>query len=216
MSAEPLETSAEDPDPSCTDASTGCVEAAPPDPMNPPDPLEPPGVGESWAVLYTRSRREKQVAHACTFLGVRHYLPLREHWTGLTRRRVYEVPLFPSYVFACLPDGTRVEILRTGGIAKVIAVSHPEILLAELREIRAARAAGANLQPGLAFPRGVRVRVISGPLAGIEGRVADLRRRRSREWLVLNVSFLGQAAVTEIAPWDVERVRSPIERNEAA
>jgi transcription antitermination factor NusG len=98
----------------------------------------------------------------------------------------------------------------------VIAVSHPEILLAELAEIRAARAAGANLQPGLAFARGVRVRVIRGPLAGIEGRVADLRRQRSREWLVLNVSFLGQSAVTEIDPWDVERVRSPIERNEAA
>ncbi len=169
-----------------------------------------------WTVFHTRSHRQKQVARICTFFGVRHCLPLREHWTGLTRRRVYEVPLFPGYVFACLPHRTRVEILRTGAIAKVIAVSHPEILLAELREIRAARAAGANLQPGLAFPRGVRVRVIRGPLAGIEGRVSDLRRRRSREWLVLNVSFLGQSAVTEIDPWDVERVRSPIERNEAA
>ena len=217
MSPEPLETPTEDLDPSWVGAPAGCVAAALSDQMDPPDPLEPPGAGESWAVLYTRSRREKQVARACSFLGIRHYLPLREHWTGTDRHRIYMVPLFPSYVFACLTCRTRIEILRTGTIVNVIPVSHPGILLTELREIRAALVAGADLALGLALPRGVRVRVIRGPMAGVEGRVADLRRRRGRERLVLNLSILGQSAVAEIDAWDVERVRSPeIEEKDAA
>ena len=217
MAVEPLATSAQGLNEACTEAPVGRGAPVPPDLAIPPDSLGPPDPDERWAVLYTRSRREKQVARACSFLGIRHYLPLREHWTGTDRHRIYMVPLFPSYVFACLTCRTRIEILRTGTIVNVIPVSHPGILLTELREIRAALVAGADLALGLALPRGVRVRVIRGPMAGVEGRVADLRRRRGRERLVRNLSILGQSAVAEIDAWDVERVRSPeIEEKDAA
>jgi hypothetical protein len=185
--------------------------------VNPPDPLLPPGADERWTVLHTRSRREKQVARICAFFGVRHYLPLRERWTGTSRRRLYAVPIFPSYVFACLTSRTRFEILRTGTIANLIPVAHPRTLLAELQEVRTALAAGAALAPGPALPRGARVRVVRGPLAGVEGCVQDARRRRGRERLVLNVSILGQSAIVEIDPWDLERVHSyEVEEMDAA
>ncbi len=175
----------------------------------PIDSLDLPLDGESWAVLYTRSRREKQVGRACERLHVRHYLPLRDHRTGTLRRRVHQVPLFASYVFACLTPEWRVALLETGAIARMIPVTRPERLLAELRQIRAALATGADLVPSPALERGMRVRVTSGPLAGIEGLVAGRWFRRGRARLVLNVSVLGRGAAVEIDARDVEPVCDP-------
>ncbi len=180
------------------------------------DSLDPPAAGECWSALYTRSRREKQVARACLHHRVRHYLPLREHRTGTVRCRVYQVPLFPSYVFACLAPLTRVALLETGAVVRVIQVPRPRLLLEELRQIRAALASGADLVPGRALERGMRVRVINGLLRGIEGLVADRWFRRGRARLVLNVTFLGRGAAVEIDARDVEPIDTPAHGDGAA
>lgn len=179
------------------------------DPPTPPlNPLDLPLGGEPWTALYTLSRREKQVARACTRLGVRHYLPLNDRRPS-PGSRVYAVPLFPSYVFACLAPAKRVALLETGAIARVIRIDRPAELLEELRQIRTAITAGADLVPGLALDRGMRVRVNGGPLAGVEGLVADRRRRAGRLKLVLNVTFLGRSAAAEIDACDVEPAPDP-------
>jgi transcription antitermination factor NusG len=189
------------------------------DPAEVADPLRAAGVadplrvadaagGERWAVLYTYSRREKRVARACDYLGVRYYLPLHESHTGTVRRRMSRVPLFPGYVFACVDSQTRTEILQTGAVVRVIRVLHPDALLLELRQIRAALDASVDLIPGIALERGDRVRVVCGPMVGVEGLVVRRRRRRKRERLILNVSILGQSVGTEVDLCDVERVRS--------
>jgi len=175
----------------------------------PTDVLDPPAADECWSALYTRSRREKQVARACSQLGIRYYLPLREHRTGTVRSDLYEVPLFPSYVFASLASFARVPLLETGAIVRVISVPHPRPLLEELRQIRAALASGADLVTGRALERGMRVRVIYGPLAGIEGLVASRWFRRGRARLVLNVTLLGRGAAVEIDARDVELCELP-------
>lgn len=171
----------------------------------PLDLLDLPAAGERWAVLHTLSRCEKKVARACERLGVRHYLPLRERRTGTRCRHVHLVPLFPGYVFACLGASRLGPLLESGAIARVIAVRFPASLLDELRQIRAALAAGADLIPGPALERGMRVRVASGLLGGILGRVAWVRRHRVR--LVLNVTMLGRGAEVEV---DAEAV-APME-----
>ncbi len=173
------------------------------------DSLDLPLGDETWTVLYTRSRREKQVGRACERLQVRYYLPLRDHRTGTLRRRVYRMPLFPSYVFACVTPEWQGALLETGAIARVIPVPRPERLLAELRQIRTALATGADLVPVPALDRGMWVRVTNGLFAGIEGLVAGRRFRRGRARLVLNVSFLGRGAAVEIDARDVEPVCDP-------
>jgi transcription antitermination factor NusG len=169
------------------------------------DDLAPAGLGERWLVLYTRSRCEKVVARVCARLRARHYLALREHETGRDRRgRRYLVPLFPSYVFACLSYRTQLELLATGVIARVIPVLHPEILLAELGEIRRVLEAGTRISVVAAMPRGTRVRVIRGALAGVEGLIVGSRHRHRRQELVLNVTVLGRAVLTTIDTRDIE------------
>jgi transcription antitermination factor NusG len=171
----------------------------------PGDPLEAARTAEAWWVLYTRSRREKQVARTCSRLGVRHYLPLhpgRLRRTGGGERLL--VPVFPGYVFVCPTPEGRGELLRTGAVVRSLAVSRPDVLLDELRGIRTVLEAGKRVVPATALARGRRVRVIDGPLRGVEGMVCDRRVRRGRVNLVLEVSLLGEGAMVTIEAGSVE------------
>ena len=173
-----------------------------------PDPLTlaDPARDERWAVLYTYSRREKLVARACEYLGVRHYLPLYEHHTGTMRRRSYFLPLFPGYLFACLDHESRTDVLQSGAVFRLIWPGRQDVLLSELRQIRTALEASVDLVVGPVVEKGALVRVVNGPLTGVEGLVKSRRRRGRRERLLLNVSILGRSVSTEIDLRDVERV----------
>ena len=170
------------------------------------DPLCAAESDEHWFALYTRSRQEKQVARACEWHGVRHYLPLRENRTFTSRARSYQVPVFPGYLFACLDPERRQLLLSTGRILKVIVVRAEREFLAELWQIRAVLESGTGLRLVSALRRGDWVRVERGPLAGVEGLVTDLRRRRKCDRLVLNMSILGRGIAVEIDLADVERI----------
>jgi len=171
----------------------------------PCDPLVLPQSGESWRVLYTRSRHEKRLAHACRRFGVRHYLPLREGRIAWARGRSL-LPLFPGYTFVCPEPEGYVDLLRTGLVVKTLPVPQPEVLIEELRAVRAALATGADLVSKASFGRGRRVRVVGGPLRDVVGVVTDRRVRRGRVHLVLNVTMLGQGAMVEIDAVDVDPI----------
>jgi len=172
-----------------------------------PDVLVPAGPDERWVLLYTRSRYEKRVAHLCTRSGARYYLPLQEHRTGRDHRgRSYSLPLFPSYVFACLTADQQHQLLMMQGIARVIPVRQPGRMLSELKEIRRLLETGAPVCVAPTLVRGTRVRVARGPLAGLEGMVVDSRRRAARHELLINVTILGRAVATEIDLLEVEPV----------
>ena len=175
-----------------------------------PDVLDPASDGERWTVLYTHSHCERLLQRACDRSAIRHYLPIVEQWSGPdhARRRAI-TPLFPSYLFACLSHTKRLEILQVGHVVRLIPVVHPDLLLAELRQIRDAIAAGGALVVGPAIERGAWVRVVHGPLAGVVGRVEGLRRRKRRHRLVMNVSVLGRGVSTEVDASEVERVEVP-------
>jgi hypothetical protein len=159
--------------------------------------LTEPKDEETWCALYTRSNHEKLVARSCLKLGIRHYLPLVEP-DGAAPFHRDRVPLFSSYLFACVTPDLRTELLTTKGIVRLIPVPRPGEMLKELRYVDAALRVWRGILPGPAICRGQRVRVIRGPLAGVEGLVARRRLRRRRERLVLNVTMLGQSAMLEI------------------
>jgi hypothetical protein len=175
-----------------------------------PDVLDPASDGERWTVLYTHSHCERLLQRACDRSAIRNYLPIVEQWCGPdhARRRAI-APLFPSYIFACLSHMERLEILQVGHVARLIPVVHPDVLLAELRQIRDAIAAGGALVVGPAIERRAWVRVVHGPLTGVVGRVEGLRRRKRRHRLVMNVSALGRGVSTEVDASEVERVEVP-------
>lgn len=171
------------------------------------DQLFLPGeAGRSWYVFHTRPRCEKKIAECCRQNSVRHYLPLRRSQPRRRkgqRRYSFDVPLFPGYLFACCDLYERHELLRTDLMVRTIDVVDQGQLLDELRSIYLANNSSVNLTLYPQLRRGRHVRVTSGPLTGVIGRVS---RRKEGLRLVLNVSILGTAVAAEMDMAEVELV----------
>jgi len=166
-----------------------------------------PEEGAPWYALHTRPRCEKLAARHCLQLGIRHYLPLRRSeparsGRGGQRRYHFEVPLFTGYMFAALDRQHRYDLLQTGSLVRTIEVADQEQLRGELYNIYLASNLGAALTLYPLLRRGRWVRVISGPLAGLHGRISARKDEGFR--LVLNVSILGSAVAVEVDMATVE------------
>jgi transcriptional antiterminator RfaH len=149
-----------------------------------------------WCVLHTKSRREKKLATQCANLGVPCYLPLRKSITGRKgRRHISDVPLFPGYVFASIKQIDRRYLFQTGHIANVLDVADQEGLLDDLKNIQLVCEQQSALEPAFIVKRGQRVRIVDGPLAGIEGIV---QAHKSRYRLILKIDCIQQAVACEI------------------
>lgn len=157
-----------------------------------------------WHVIHVRPRCEKKLAEYCTATTIENYLPLRYERKVYQRRKVeVSKPLFPGYVFSGFNANQRVHILKSGHIVRLIKVTDPVRFLRELDQIRAALSANPGLTACPALERGMRVRILSGPLQGVEGMVASLKGETR---VVLNVEMIGQGAAVEVGPEMLERL----------
>ena len=164
--------------------------------------LVPGEAGREWYVFRTRPRREKKAAELFGELGLGHYLPLREKVTRNGRRTfTSRVPLFSGYVFGCCDLGARLRLMQSGLLAQWLEVKDQQQLLSELQgiEIASGHGTGVVLYPRL--QRGQWVRVVSGPLAGVRGRIS---RRKECYRIVLDMTALQAAAAIEVDMADVE------------
>ena len=63
-----------------------------------------------------------------------------------------------------------------------------------------------SVVPEPVVPVGARVRILTGPLMGIEGTVI---RRGKRDQFVAVVNFLGSGATVDLEDWQVEQIPEP-------
>ena len=157
-----------------------------------------------WYVLHVKPRREKMVNDHLAILRVFHYLPLVRKETKVQRRKVVRhVPVFPGYVFTRLFPDERMAILRTQNIVRTIEVTDPRRMIHQLRQIEHASRLPADLRAVESFSAGEYVRVVSGPLRGLEGQVKRIGAQTS---LVLTVDILGRALEASVSPGDLEKL----------
>ena len=81
-------------------------------------------------------------------------------------------------------------MMQSGHLAQWLEVVDQSRLLEELRGIEIACQSGQDVRPFPQLQRGRWVRVASGPLAGVSGRIS---RRESRYRVVLELTALGSA-----------------------
>src|SRR5689334_134926 len=118
-----------------------------------------------WVVLHVKSRQEKALAKDLATLDTSHYLPLvgQVRYYGKRKFQVSE-PLFPGYLFLSGTIGQAYEAAnRTDRVVGVLRVADQAQLEWELKNIRAALAAGVGLLPHPTLKKGTRVEVTSGP-----------------------------------------------------
>ena len=165
-----------------------------------------PGISnQGWCALHTRYQHEKFVAQVLTHRQFEVFLPQYtaiRHWKD--RDRQLSLPLFPCYVFIRGRLERRLDILTTPGVIGWVGVGGPSVIPAgEMEAVRRVVERIANVEPHPYLTCGDRVRVKTGPLAGLEG---ILVRKKNLYRLVLSVEILERSAAVEVEVSCVERV----------
>jgi transcriptional antiterminator RfaH len=177
--------------------------------LYPPDLWEDarakPGEETRWWCLHTKPRQEKAAARDLRVRGVAYYLPqvVHEDRTPQGRKTRSIVPLFTSYLFLHGTERDRHEALKGNRLANILEVADQPRLAHDLRQIHQMLSSGLAVVPEVVMPVGARVRIKTGPLAGIEGTVI---RRAKRDQFVAVVQFLGRGATVDLQDWQVEQV----------
>jgi transcriptional antiterminator RfaH len=152
-----------------------------------------------WFAAWTRSRQEKSAASVLDSIGIESFLPLKSEirqWSD--RKQTVAMPLFSGYLFVrmSLTGQERLDVLKTPGIAGIVGnqtgpLAVPDQQIEEIRRVLESQSA-FEVEPLL--QEGDRVRVASGPLAGIEGKLV---RRNSSAYLAISIEILERRATIQ-------------------
>ncbi len=162
------------------------------------DYLEP-----RWYAAYTSANHEKHVANQLQRRSVESFLPLYECVHRWKDRRVrLQQPLFPGYVFVRLSLRDRLQVLQVPGVASLVRFNgHPAPVPDEdIEAIRTCLTGPNSIQPHRYLQRGQRVRVLSGPLAGLTG-IVDRQKKTTR--FVISFDLLMRSVSVELDSSDL-------------
>lgn len=155
-----------------------------------------------WYAIRTRANQESIVARGLRARGFEEFFPsytARRQWSD--RVKLVELPLFNGYVFCRFDRNTLVPILGTPGVAQIVWGHLTE---AEVEGVRRLARSGLTASPCQYLKAGMKVRVRSGPLVGVEG---VLERVKSRYVLVLSVHMLQRSVQVEVDAEAVEALK---------
>lgn len=150
----------------------------------------------NWLVCHTRPRCEKKLAALLTAEGVTHYLPLLtsvRRYAQQTKR--FTKPLFAGYVFVQVSPLRKARIFQQDLVARAIGIEDESRFLRQMEDVRAIVASGYELCLRPLLTRGRRVRIITGPLRGLEGYVDD---PANPQGVVLAVDVLQQGLLVKL------------------
>ena len=162
-----------------------------------------PGFGSNffepfWYAVYTKANHEKRVAQQLEQRCVEHFLPLYESIRRWKDRRIWlQTPLFRGYVFVRLALRDRLQLLQIPGVVQLVNFNgHPAPLPEEdIQAIRNCLGRSRRVEPHPYMQAGLRVRVTSGPLQGLEG---VLLRRKNKTRFVLSFDLIMRSVAVEI------------------
>lgn len=169
----------------------------------PTRPREAPVEGK-WYAVYTWAHHEKRVAEQLAERQIRGFCPVyRSIHRWKDRRKEIETALFPSYVFVHLVLKDRLRVLAIPGVVNIVGSQGKPTPLAEseIEPFQRGADGSVRMQPHPYLQAGRRVRVRSGPMAGLEG---ILVRRKEGPRLVVSIEILMRAVALEIDEADVE------------
>ena len=155
-----------------------------------------------WSVVHTKSRQEKALARQLLLHKLSFYLPLVPKDNHIRGRRVRSyVPLFSGYIFLLGTEEQRGLVLPTNRIACILPVTDQTPLRADLTPVFQLITSNSPLTIERRLMPGRQVRVIAGPMIGMEGTVIQ---RRGGFRLLIAVNFMQQGASVAVDDYMVE------------
>ena len=156
-----------------------------------------------WYAAYTCARHEKCVAAELQARSVEHFLPLYGSVRRWRDRRVrLDLPLFPGYVFLRLPLCDKLRVLQIPSVVRLVGFNGQPAPLSddEIAALRRGLTERLNAQPHPYLTVGRRVRVASGPLAGLEGIIV---RKKNQSRFVVSLSLIMRSVSVELDDADI-------------
>ena len=163
----------------------------------------------SWYALYTAARHEKVVAKQLEQRRIETFLPLYRSWhRWKDRRKLVELALFPSYVFVRIGNRERLRVLQVPGAVSLVTFNGEPAPLPdqEINTLREGLEHEVYAEPHRYLRVGRRVRVIRGPMAGIEG---ILSRKKDKYRVVISIEALMRSVAVEVDSADLDLVSPP-------
>ncbi len=160
-----------------------------------------------WYAVYTKSRHEKVVAEELWQKQIECFLPLQQRYSKWKdRTKLVQFPLFPGYLFVHAPiREKRLDILKVPSVVRIVGFnSIPEPIPDE--QIQAVKNLVFNEMEYDPYPylaSGDRVRIVRGPLRGLEGILVE---KKNRYTFVLSIDLIQQSVACEIDAADVEKI----------
>ncbi len=160
----------------------------------------------NWYAVQTRSNFESLIASELKGKGIETFYPaVREVHRWKDRMKAVDVPLFPGYIFIRIEDtpANRLRVVTINGAVRILGDGSFMEPIPD-HEIHSVRLLLDSARPFSAHPflkEGAWVRVKSGSLRGIEGRIV---RFKSGARLVVSIEMLAKAIAVELAGCDVE------------
>lgn len=159
-----------------------------------------------WFAAYTAPRHEKKVNARLNGCNVETFLPLYRTvrlWSNRTRVTL-ELPLFPCYVFVRITPQDQGMLLSTPGVFSLVGSKREPWPLSDF-EMETLRSGlhRTRPEPHEYLIAGERLRIQSGPLAGMQG---VLVRKKNSLRIVLTLHGIRQSFSVEVSANDVEPV----------
>jgi transcriptional antiterminator NusG len=162
-----------------------------------------------WYAVHTKSRHEFQVMDRLKLKGVNAFLPVVERlrkWKD--RKKIIAFPLFPGYLFVNISKDSQsmLSVLKVAGVVRLLCTLPGEPDPIPDDQIISLQRLIENKEALDHYPylnEGQKVRIIKGPLSGVEGILVE---KLDKHLLILSVDVLRQGVALTINASDVEKI----------
>ena len=162
--------------------------------------------GYNWYALYVRSRYEFVTRDELVRKGIDTYLPSVTRISQWKDRKKYiDFPLFPGYLFVCLPAHQEVflTVLKTRGAVNLLSLQRgiPSVVpTEEIDSLKLLVGSGQDLDIYPSLQKGAQVRVTRGPLKGAFGKI---EKSEEHYIFLVNIDILGRSVGVRMCADDV-------------
>ncbi len=159
-----------------------------------------------WYAVFTITRHEKRLVGHFAERQIESFLPLyqiRRRWKNRCTATV-ELPLFPNYVFVRIDSQQRVPVLKLPGVVSIVSSGReiapiPDDYITALRSGLLAN----RIEPHPNVELGDRVRITTGPMAGMEG---ILIRHKNDLRVILRLEMIGRSVAAEVGAAEISYI----------
>lgn len=163
-----------------------------------------PALTQNWYAISVYPRHEKSVARHFEGQGTEYFLPLYSslrRWKD--RKKEIDMVLFPGYIFVRIVLDDRLRVLMVPGVSRFITFQDLPAVVPEeqIQAIGLTSTRGVAIRPHPYLQKGCRVRIVRGPMAGVEG---ILSRRKDKFRVVLSIDLIASSVAVEVEGADLE------------